>query len=374
MASSRLKELYQRGQSPWYDNIDRRLIVSGELKSFFDRGIVGVTSNPTIFEKAITGSSVYDEKIASLKAQGADLAEICDTLTADDVRDAADLLAEAYNRTQGVDGWVSIEVLPAYAHDPEKTLVYARHIFKKVDRPNVMIKVPGTPESSAAIATLIAEGISVNVTLLFSVEHYLRAARAYLEGLDRRSHTGEDLGAVASVASVFISRIDSKVDYLLESFSARETVVEKRAAIDALKGKIAVANAKMIYRVFKDMFGEAKFGPLKMLGARPQRPLWASTSTKNPAYSDCMYVDNLIGSMTVNTIPHGTVLAFEDHGRLEASLETDLKEARVCLAALPDLTIDLDEICEDAQKDGVQAFVKSWDTLMGSIEAKIKSS
>ncbi len=372
MAPSRLKELYRLGQSPWYDNIDRRLLADGGLKAFFDRGIVGVTSNPSIFEKAVLGSDVYDEKIKRLKADGAGLEEICDTLTADDVRDAADLLKGVYEETKGTDGWVSIEVLPAYAHDPEKTLTCARRIFKKVGRPNIMIKVPGTPESPGAVAALIAEGICVNVTLLFSKEHYLRAARAYWEGLEERRRTGKDLGAVASVASVFVSRIDTKVDHLLESFSIRQPVVEKRKALDALKGRIAVANVKMIYQAFKDMFSMTKFGALEMHGARPQRPLWASTSTKNPAYSDCLYVDNLIGPMTVNTMPHATVLAFEDHGRAALTLEANPDDAQHLLASLPDLEIELDKICEDAQKEGVLAFARSYDNLMKAIASKAK--
>jgi len=372
MASSRLKELYRLGQSPWYDNIDRRLIASGELKAFFDRGIAGVTSNPTIFEKAVLGSDVYDARIRQLKAQGADLEEICDTLTADDVRDAADLLKGVYEETRGTDGWVSIEVLPAYAHDAQKTLACARRIFKKVGRPNVMIKVPGTPESPAAVAALIAEGISVNVTLLFSKEHYLRAARAYWQGLEERWRLGQDLDAVASVASVFVSRIDTKVDKLLETFSARQTVVQKKKAIDALKGRIAVANAKMIYQAFKDMFSMTKFGAMGMHGGRPQRPLWASTSTKNPDYSDCLYVDSLIGPMTVNSMPHATVLAFEDHGRPALTLEAELEDAQKSLAALPDLEIELDKICEDAQKEGVAAFARSHESLMKAIASKAR--
>ena len=370
MASSRLEELHRLGQSPWYDNIDRRLFAGGELKAFFDRGIVGVTSNPTIFEKAVNGSSVYDEKIQRLKAEGAGLEEIYDVLTADDVRDAADLLRGVYDETQGVDGWVSIEVLPAYAHDPDRTVACARALFKKVGRPNVMVKVPGTPESPRAVSTLIAEGISVNVTLLFSREHYRRAAEAYWQGLEERWRRGRDLGAVASVASVFVSRIDTKVDSLLDVFAARQSVLEKRTSIHALKGRIAVANAKMIYQAFKDLFNETKFGVLKMQGARPQRPLWASTSTKNPGYSDCLYVDNLIGPMTVNTMPHATVLAFEDHGRPALTLEADLEGARRCLTSLAELTIDLSTVCEDAQKEGVQAFADSFDALMRSIEAK----
>ncbi|MGE5280289.1 MAG: transaldolase [Deltaproteobacteria bacterium] len=370
MASSLLKQLYQFGQSPWYDNIDRRLIASGELKSFFERGIVGVTSNPTIFEKAVKGSDVYDGKIKRLKAQGADTAEICEVLTTDDVRDAADLLREVYERTQGVDGWVSIEVSPAYAHDAQKTIAHGQRLINRVDRPNIMIKVPGTVEGGEAVAALIAQGISVNVTLLFSRQHYLRAAQAYWQGLEELSRTGARLDSVASVASVFVSRIDTKVDGLLDVFSSRQEVLEKRTALEALRGRAAIANTRMIYQDFKSFFTENKFGPLKMLGARPQRPLWASTSTKNPAYGDCLYVDSLIGPMTVNTMPHATVLAFEDHGKPALTLEQGLGEDRDLLKALAGLGIEIDKICEETQVEGIRAFETSFDALLKAIEEK----
>lgn len=368
---NRLQQLYDLGQSPWYDNIDRRLIASGELKDLFDRGIVGVTSNPTIFEKAINGSDVYDAKIKALKAGGLSLEQIYDELTADDVRDAADLLRGVWERTQGVDGYVSIEVLPAYAHDVAKTVDYATSIFKKVDRPNVMIKVPGTKESPAAIRTLTFQGIPVNVTLLFSRPQYEAVALAYWEGLEERARYGDDISRVASVASVFISRIDTRIDALLESFAMKEQTVETRQGILSLRGRTAIANAKMIYQQFLDIFSEAKFGELSMRGGRRQRPLWASTGTKNPAYSDCLYVDNLIGSHTVNTMPHATVLAFEDHGKPVSTLLTDLDKSQRYLDAIARIGINVERVCDDAQKDGVASFERSFETLMAALEAKV---
>lgn len=367
----KLKKLYQLGQSPWYDNIDRRLIENGGLKSLFDSGIVGVTSNPTIFEKAINSSTVYDEKIKRLKKGGKTLEAIHDELTADDVRDAADLLKGVYESTKGVDGYVSIEVLPALAHDPVKTVEYARHIFKKVGRKNIMVKVPGTKESPEAIRTLIGEGINVNVTLLFSVHQYESAASAYWEGLTQGVRNGLDISRVASVASVFVSRIDTKIDHLLDVFADREHDLTKRTTITDLKGKIAIANCKFIYRKFKDTFTELKFGNIKFSGGKVQRLLWASTSTKNPLYSDCLYVDNLIGPFTVNTMPHETVSAFSDHGHVALTLERDLKEAAGYLEQLEEVGINLRTICEEAQEEGVRAFQRSFDALMSSLKAKI---
>jgi transaldolase len=369
---SRLKKLYQLGQSPWYDNIDRRLIESGELKSLVDLGIVGVTSNPTIFEKAVNGSIVYDEKIKRLKVEGKNLQEIYDELTADDVRDAADMLKGVYVETKGIDGYVSIEVLPAYAHDVEKTVAYARHIFSKVARPNIMIKVPGTKESPAAIRALVGEGININVTLLFSVSQYEHIAAAYIEGLTDRSRQGLDLSCVASVASVFISRIDTKVDNILNVFIDRAHDLETKQRIGSLKGKVAVANTKFIYQRFKELFADRNFGDLKARGARVQRPLWASTSTKNQAYSDCIYVDNLIGPQTVNTMPHATVDAFVDHGHLALTLESDMDGARANILQLQDLGLKLETICEEAQNEGLIAFERSFEAMMNSLKAKIE--
>ncbi len=367
---NRLKKLYQFGQSPWYDNIDRRLIENGELKSLFDEGIVGVTSNPTIFEKAVKSSSVYDEKIKRLKQEGRSIEEICDELTADDVRDAADMLKGVYEETKGVDGYVSIEVPPCHAHDSLKTIEYARHIFKKVARKNILVKVPGTKESPIAIRTLIHEGINVNVTLLFSISQYEPVASAYQEGLKERLSKGLQINDVVSVASVFVSRIDSKADSLLEAFSLREQDIQAKRKIDSLKGKIAIANTKLLYQRFKELFSEMNFSDLQSRGARPQRPVWASTSTKNSLYSDVLYVDNLIGPLTVNTMPHQTVLAFSDHGRIALTLEGELDWARGHLSQLQKLDINLEEICRDAQVEGVAAFQKSYDTLLDSIKIK----
>ncbi|WP_164908897.1 transaldolase [Candidatus Velamenicoccus archaeovorus] len=369
--NGKLRKLYQMGQSPWYDNIDRRLIDGGELKSLIDRGIVGVTSNPTIFEKAVGSSDIYDDKIRRLKDAGKDLYAIYDELTTDDVRDAAALLAGVYETTQGVDGYVSIEVLPEYAHDAYKTIEYARHIFKKIGRQNIMIKVPGTASSPDAIRALIAEGINVNVTLLFSQEQYELIAQAYQDGLRDRIRMGEDVSRVASVASVFVSRIDSKVDSLLDVIMAREMDLGRKDAIRDLKGKIAIANCKLIYQRFKQLFSDDRFGDIKTRGGRVQRPLWASTSTKNPAYSDCLYVDNLIGPQTVNTMPHQTVLAYEDHGRLGLSLESELEEVVVWLAKVAQFGANLDAVCRDTQVEGLKAFENSFRSLLDTLKKKM---
>jgi len=369
--NGRLKKLYRIGQSPWYDNIDRRLIDHGELKSLIDRGIMGVTSNPTIFEKAVASSDIYDDKILRLKSAGKDLGAIYDDLTTDDVRDAAGLLMGVYEATRGVDGYVSIEVLPEYAHDTYKTIEYARHIFKKIGRKNIMIKVPGTASSPDAIRTLIAEGINVNATLLFSQEQYELIAQAYQDGLRDRMRMGEDISRVASVASVFVSRIDSKVDVLLDVIMAREMDLDRKDAIGGLKGKIAIANCKLIYQRFKQLFSDDRFGDIKAKGGRVQRPLWASTSTKNPAYSDCLYVDNLIGPHTVNTMPHQTVLAYEDHGGLDLSLEADMEGAVVRLAMVAQYGVNLDAVCHDTQQEGLKAFENSFLSLLDTLKKKM---
>lgn len=371
MNDNRLKKLYQLGQSPWYDNIDRRLIESGELKSLMSRGIMGVTSNPTIFEKAVNSSSVYDGRINRLKKEGRSLQEIYDELTADDVRDAADIFKSVYEKRKGVDGYVSIEVLPAYAHDPKKTIEYARYIFQKVGRKNILIKVPGTKESPTAIRALIYEGINVNATLLFSTSQYEAIAAAYMEGLRDRLRYGLEINNIASVASVFVSRIDTKVDHLLDVFAEREHDFEVKKKFQLLKGMIAIANAKFIYQRFKEVFSERNFGDLKARGAGVQRVVWASTGTKNPLYSDVVYVDSLIGPLTVNTMPHQTVLAFEDHGHTRLSLENDLDGARESLIQLHDIGINLPTLCEEAQIEGVSAFKNSFETLLDSLKAKI---
>lgn len=369
---NRLKKLGQLGQSPWYDNIDRRLIENGELKKLFDAGVLGVTSNPSIFEKSINSSDVYDSKIKKLAQAGKGLSEIYDELTADDVRDAADLLRDVYEMTKGLDGQVSIEILPALAHDAQRSVEYARRIHKLVDRPNIMIKVPATKESPEIIRALLIDGMNLNITLIFSVFQYEMIATAYIEGLRDRLRMGKDVRSLSSVASVFISRIDTKVDHLLDVFAAREHDFDERKKIEFCKGRIAIANSKLIYQKFKSLFSEKNFGDVKTRGGRPQRVLWASTGTKNPVYSDCLYVDNLIGPMTVNTMPDQTVRAFQDHGKVALTLEGDVEGCQAYIDQVEKLGLSIDKICSEAQNEGVAAFENSFAVLMESLKKKIE--
>lgn len=358
-----LKALLAIGQSPWYDNIDRRLIENGKIEELFRLGITGVTSNPSIFEKAVSGSSIYDSSIQELGGAGKSSDEICNIVTIQDIQSAADLLYETYQATSGRDGYVSLEVDPNYAYDPQKTTDQAMKIYKNVARPNLMIKVPGTKESCQAIRDLTREGINVNVTLLFSLKHYEASAMAYINGIRERLRGGNSVGTVCSVASVFVSRVDTKVDKILEGLK-----------IDRLKGKIAVANAKMIYQRFKELFYDGAFGDLASKGARVQRVLWGSTSTKNPAYSDIKYVDELIGKDTINTLPHSTLEAFLDHGTPKLMIEENLDKAEEDLNLLQQQGIDLDKICDEIQREGVDAFSVSFKGLMDAIAEKARSS
>ncbi len=354
-----LGDLLESGQSPWYDNIDRNIIQNGALKQLFDKGVTGVTSNPSIFEQAITGSAVYDDDVRALAGQGKSIQEIYDTLTVQDIQSAADLLRGVYDRTEGGDGYVSLEVLPDYADDATKTIENARALHRLVERPNLMIKVPGTRSGLEAIRVLTAEGFNVNVTLLFSVGHYEAAAAAYIEGLEQRRKEGLPVNKVCSVASVFISRVDTAVDAILEQRNKTN-----------LQGRAAVANAKMIYQRFKELFYGGGFEELSTAGAPVQRVLWASTSTKNPAYRDVKYVEDLVGRDTVNTIPHNTLEAIIDHGEITETLEDDLDQARALLKELADLGIDLDGICDTTQRKGIEAFSASFKTLMNAIAIK----
>ena len=359
LKTNTLVELARAGQSPWYDNIDRRFIKNGKLKKLFDSGILGVTSNPTIFEKAVSASSEYDSEIKELSAQGKGALDIYNTLTLKDISAAADLLKNTYEKTNHLDGYVSIEVLPEFAHDAGKTVESAREIFRTLARPNIMIKVPGTDEAPEAIRELIKEGVNVNVTLLFSVRQYEKCALAYIEGLERRLAQGEDIGNVFSVASIFVSRVDTKVDKMLESTEGTH-----------LEGKIAVANSKMIYQKFKELNSCARFQELKSKGANLQRVLWASTSTKNAAYSDVKYVEELIGQHTINTMPPQTIDAFLVHGKVKPAVENRLDRARTDLDNLKALGIDIDDLCREIQDAGVLAFQNSFNKLIRSIEQK----
>lgn len=360
MKSERLSDLVKMGQSPWYDNIDRRLIEEGKLQALFDLGVTGVTSNPSIFEKAVKASHVYDELIKDHAQKGDGVLAIYDAVTIKDVQSAADMLADTYTETEGNDGYVSLEVLPDLAYDTEGTVRNAKEIWQRVARPNVMIKVPGTKEGFPAIRELTKAGVNVNVTLIFSMSHYQGSALAYLEGLAERQKAGLDISRVCSVASVFISRVDTMVDTQLAGLGETE-----------LQGKIAVANAKRIYQEFKERFYGSSFKDLRAAGAKAQKVLWGSTSTKNPAYSDVKYVEELIGKDTVNTMPHNTLEAFLDHGRVEATIEKDLARELGYLNRIGSLGIDLDKICNEIQAKGVDDFAASFNGLIAAIEDKI---
>ncbi len=356
---TKLHELANLGQAIWIDYIRRSFITSGDLQALIDEGVRGVTSNPSIFEKAIAGSSDYDPDLHRLVDEGRSVEEIYEALTQDDIRQAADLLRPVYDATDGRDGYVSLEVSPTLANDTAGTIAEARRLFAALDRPNVMIKVPATLEGIPAIETLIREGINVNVTLMFSLAHYDVVAEAYIAGLEKLAAAGGDLSRVASVASFFVSRVDRVVDPELKAVGNTK-----------LQGKIAVANARLAYARFRETFGGKRWERLAAQGARVQRPLWASTSTKNPLYSDTLYVDNLIGPDTVNTVPPHTLNTFRDHGTVALTLDQGVAEARAQVARLAELGIDLDAITQKLQDDGVAAFSKSFETLMASIAEK----
>ncbi|HEV57006.1 MAG TPA: bifunctional transaldolase/phosoglucose isomerase, partial [Phycisphaerales bacterium] len=357
--TTRLQQLAALGQSIWYDNIRRALLDSGELQALVAAGVTGVTSNPSIFQKAIAGSADYDEALGELVTQGRSEIEIFEALAIEDIRRAADLLWPVYERTAGGDGYVSLEVSPTLAHDTEGTIAEARRLYAALNRPNVMIKVPATPAGIPAIEMLISEGINVNVTLMFSVDHYNAVAEAYLAGLEKLAAAGGDLSSVASVASFFVSRVDTAVDRALEAVGNEE-----------LLGQIAIANAKVAYARFQETFDGPRWKELAAQGARVQRPLWASTGAKNPLYPDTLYVDALIGPNTVNTVPPATLDAFIDHGTPASTLEPGVDEARAQLARLADLGIDLAAITQQLQDDGVAAFADAFRSLLGSIAEK----
>ena len=304
-----VQQVQRLGQSIWYDNIRRGLIVSGELQRLVDIGVSGLTSNPTIFEKAIAGSTDYDDALLELAAIGEGPQEVFESLGMEDIRATADLLRPIYERTECADGYASFEVNPHLAHDTEGTIAEAKRLFAALDRPNVMVKVPATPEGIPAIRYLIGDGININVTLIFSLDAYDGVSEAYIQGLEDLAKSGGEVGKVASVASFFVSRVDTAVDALLE-----EGIREGREGLEELLGQAAVANAKLAYHAFQARFGDARFAALKEKGARVQRPLWASTGTKNPAYSDVLYVETLIGRDTVNTMPEATLTALLEHG------------------------------------------------------------
>lgn len=347
------------GQAAWLDYVRRSFTRTGELAALIDKGVRGVTSNPSIFEKAIAGSDDYDDHIGRLAVSDKTAAEVYETLTTEDIRQAADLFGPLYGRTGGRDGFVSFEVSPTLAHDTQGTLADAERLFAALGRPNVMIKIPATTAGIPAIEAAIADGINVNVTLIFSLEQYEAAAEAYMAGLQRRLLAGRQVRGVASVASVFVSRLDTAVDSALEAVGRTD-----------LQGRAAVDNARLVYARFRQTFAGNRWEKLACAGARVQRPLWASTATKNPAYPDTLYVDNLIGPDTVNTVPRATLDAFLDHGQVAITVDRDLAGARQRRAELQELGIDLETITARLLDDGVAAFAGAYEGLLSSIEGK----
>ena len=356
-----IQQLIALGQSIWYDNIERRLLTNGDLAAMIERGdIQGLTSNPTIFNNAIAHSNDYDKTIIPLLKADKSAAEIFEYLAVEDIRAAADLLRPLYEKTKGKDGYVSLEVNPNLAYDTETTLSEANRLWTKVARPNLMIKIPATKEGLLAVRQAIAAGINVNITLIFAIERYQAVIDAYLSGLEDRVVAGQPIDSIASVASFFISRIDSNVDKRLNALD------DDRAS--ALLGKTAIANARLAYQTFKEQFGSERFARLQTQGGRLQRPLWASTSTKNPAYPDILYVDELIGPNTINTMPPQTLEAFRDHGQAKLTLESNLDEARQIMTELEAIGISLAEVTQELEEAGVKAFADASASLLKTIK------
>jgi transaldolase len=370
--SSRAERLHAMGQSVWLDFIRRGFLASGEFDALVrGQGVMGVTSNPTIFQQAIAGSGDYDDAIAAGIARGLAGPALFEALAVEDIQMACDRLRAVHERTGGVDGRVSIEVSPRLAHDTAGTVEEARRLHRAVARPNLYVKIPATAEGLPAIATMIAEGVSINVTLIFSLARYEQVMDAYLGGLERRAARGGTLADVFSVASFFVSRVDTKVDTAIDGAVATLAAGDpRRAELEAARGKAAIANAKLAYARFRELFGGGRFQALAARGAHAQRPLWASTSTKNPGYPDTLYVDELIGADTVNTMPLQTLEAFNDHGRLEMSIGKDLPGVRALFERLPALGIPLPRLIDDLEPEGVTAFVKSYDALLAALEKK----
>ncbi|MDQ3949529.1 MAG: transaldolase [Gemmatimonadota bacterium] len=367
-----LERLRDFGQSVWLDFIDRAYLRSGQLERHIrDDGIGGMTSNPTIFEKALAEGDEYDDQIRAAAGQ-LTAQELFEAVATTDVRAACDIFRPLYDRTAGGDGYVSIEVSPAAAHDAGATIEEAHRLWRAVDRPNVMIKVPGTAEGATAVRRLSADGVNVNITLLFAIEAHARVIDAYMAGLEDRDRGGRSTSELASVASFFVSRVDTEVDKRLDALSQILSGADRERAM-AVRGKAAIANAKLAYRLFRREFSTARWAALRERGGRVQRPLWASTSTKNPAYRDVMYVEQLIGSDTVNTMPLATVDAFKDHGVVARTVDVGVEEAERVIAALERLGISMREVTDKLLVDGLASFQKSYDAVVRGLEAKSKT-
>jgi transaldolase len=364
-----ITKLHHLGQSVWYDNIERRLLKDGTLARMINEGVIkGVTSNPSIFNNAISNSTDYDDALVPLAKAGKTTQEIYEALAVSDIQAACDLFLPLYDETQGGDGYVSLEVSPYLADGTNETLADARRLWALVDRPNLMVKIPATQAGLPAITQAIAEGINVNVTLIFSIDRYRDVMEAYLVGLEARLYAGEPIDQIASVASFFVSRIDSNVDQRLDDLVNHGKVLLAHAR--ETKGKVAIANAKLAFALHKEIFNTERFAKLKAKGGRIQRPLWASTSTKDPAYPDTKYVDELIAPGTVNTIPPKTLEAFSDHGNPTLTLEADLDDARKVLEELPFVGISLAEVTQELEIQGVKSFSDAFTTLLDSVETR----
>ena len=364
----RLQQLHDAGQSIWLDFIDRTLLRSGELARRIEHdALTGMTSNPTIFEKALAEGTAYDAQLAGASPD-LNAWELFELIETDDVRAACDIFRPVHEKSKGADGYVSIEVSPGAAHDVEDTIAEARRLWAVVDRPNVMIKVPGTPQGAAATRRLLADGINVNITLLFSIDAHATIIESYLSALEERASRGLPLSSISSVASFFVSRVDTEADKRLDALVAANPARAEEAK--TLRGRVAVANAKLAYALFRERFSGARWEALAARGARVQRPLWASTSTKNPAYRDVMYVEDLIGPDTVNTMPPATITAFADHGVVERTVDAHLDQERALIAKLEAFGVSLTGVTDTLLRDGLASFEKSFDTLIAGLEAK----
>ena len=372
--NNHLIEIKEYGQSIWMDNLTRDIIQSGELKALVENGgICGITTNPAIFEKAMMGNVIYDADIEKGIRSGLPTYKIYESLIFEDIRNACDILRPVYESSNRLDGYVSIEVPPTIADDTEATIKEARRYFQEIGRENVMVKIPGTKAGLPAVEQVISEGMNVNVTLLFSVDSYIETAWAYIRGLEKRA-SGEDISNIASVASFFLSRIDSNIDKRIdEKLKKGIDDIAVQAKLTSVKGKVAIANAKVAYQKYKEIFGSDRWQALAAKGAKVQRLLWASTGTKDPSYSDVMYVDELVGQDTVNTLPPSTIEACADHCDPASRVETGVEEAYNLLESLktPDININLDEVMDELLVEGIDKFVQPFKSLMSSLEEKM---
>ncbi|MBA2597167.1 MAG: transaldolase [Chloroflexia bacterium] len=372
MPDNRIKQLYEReGQSAWQDDISRDMLNEGTIRvAIEETGIRGLTSNPTIFEKAIAAGTAYDEEIAGLLERNLDTHAIFETVAVGDIQHTTDLFQPLYQSSAGGDGFVSIEVSPAGARDAARTTKEARRLWAAVDRPNLMVKIPGTMEGEAVIRQMLEEGININITLLFSVASYERVARAYIAALTARHAAGRSIDRIASVASFFVSRVDTLIDKLLDEKIAATNDATQKTQLASLKGKAAIANAKIAYKTFTKLFSGAEWETLAAAGASVQRPLWASTSVKNPAFPDTMYVDELIGPHTVNTMPRPTIAAFLDHGTIARTIDKGVAGAHQTMADLAAAGIDINAVTAQLEDEGIASFTKSYDSLLEGVAAK----